>query len=95
MSILSKIFESFQNGLNHPVSVKPKAYLKSRNLDLELLEIGYNSGQFHHHGKLSEADQKACIDVGLLIPYHGSVPNANGTTLHPVCQRLYYLPVKG
>ena len=94
MSILSKIFESFQNGLNHPVSVKPKAYLKSRNLDLELLEIGYNSGQFHHHGKLSEADQKACIDVGLLIPYHGSVPNANGTTYTPFAKDCIIFPLK-
>jgi DNA primase catalytic core len=93
-AILSKIFESFQNGLNHPVSVKPKAYLKSRNLDLELLEIGYNSGQFHHHGKLSEADQKACIDVGLLIPYHGSVPNASGTTYTPFAKDCIIFPLK-
>src|SRR5690554_3192364 len=63
--ILTKVFESFCNGLNHPVSVKPKEYLKGRNLKYELLEIGYNSGQFHHRGKLSEADQKACINAGL------------------------------
>jgi DNA primase len=31
--ILTKIFEGFKNGLHHPVSVKPKEYLKSRNLD--------------------------------------------------------------
>lgn len=30
--ILTRIFESFCNGLKHPVSVKPKEYLKSRNL---------------------------------------------------------------
>jgi len=80
--ILTKIFESFRNGLNHPVSVKPKEYLKSRNLNHELLEIGYNSGQFHHRGGLSETDKQACIHAGLLIPYNGSVPNANGTNRH-------------
>lgn len=92
--ILTKIFESFQNGLNHPVTVKPKAYLKERNLNPELLEIGYNSGQFHHHGKLSEADQKACIDVGLLIPYHGSVPNATGITYTPFAKDCIIFPLK-
>lgn len=92
--ILTKIFESFRNGLNHPVSVKPKAYLKSRNLNPELLEIGYNSGQFHHHGKLSEADQKACIDAGLLIPYHGSVPNATGITYTPFAKDCIIFPLK-
>ncbi|MDD4193012.1 MAG: CHC2 zinc finger domain-containing protein, partial [Mangrovibacterium sp.] len=93
-AILTKIFESFCNGLSHPVSIKPKAYLKSRNLTPELLEIGYNSGQFHHHGKLSEADQKACIDVGLLIPYHGSVPNATGITYTPFAKDCIIFPLK-
>ncbi|NJM15478.1 MAG: hypothetical protein HC896_08975 [Bacteroidales bacterium] len=89
-AILTKIFESFKNGLNHPVSVKPKEYLKSRNLNPELLELGYNSGQFHHRGGLNEADKQACINVGLLIPYAGSVPNANGTSLHSFCKDMYY-----
>ena len=30
--ILTKIFEGFKNGLNHPVSVKPKEYLKKSKL---------------------------------------------------------------
>jgi len=80
--ILTKIFTYFQNGLNSSVARKPKEYLQSRNLNHESLEIGYNSGQFHHRGKLSEADQEACIKAGLLIPYNGSVPNANGTNRH-------------
>jgi len=48
--ILTKIFTYFQNGLNSGVARKPKEYLQSRNLNHELLEIGYNSGQFHHRG---------------------------------------------
>lgn len=93
-AILTKIFESFKNGLNHPVSVKPKEYLKSRNLNPELLEMGYNSGQFHHHGKLPEADQKACIKAGLLIPYNGSVPNATGTTYTAFAKDCIIFPIK-
>lgn len=78
--ILTRIFESFRNGLQSPISKRPKEYLQQRNLDLTKLAIGYNSGQFHHNGKLSEADQKACIKAGLLIPYNGSVPNGSGVT---------------
>ncbi len=78
--ILTKIFSYFQNGLNSSVAKKPKEYLQSRNLSHELLELGYNSGQFHHRGKLEAKEQEACINAGLLIPYNGSVPNANGTT---------------
>lgn len=93
-AILTKIFESFKNGLNHPVSVKPKEYLKSRNLNPELLEMGYNSGQFHHRGGLSEADKQACINAGLLIPYAGSVPNANGTTYTAFAKDCIIFPLK-
>lgn len=92
--ILTKIFESFRNGLNHPVSVKPKEYLKGRNLNFELLEIGYNSGQFHHRGQLSETDKQACINTGLLIPYNGSVPNANGTTYTAFAKDCIIFPLK-
>ncbi|WP_173427677.1 CHC2 zinc finger domain-containing protein, partial [Geofilum rubicundum] len=92
--ILTRVFESFRNGLSHPVSVKPKEYLKGRNLKHELLEIGYNSGQFHHRGKLSEADQKACINAGLLIPYSSPVPNATGNTFKVFAKDCIIFPLK-
>jgi len=92
--ILTKIFEGFKHGLRHPVSVKPKEYLKERNLSADFLEIGYNSGQFHHRGKLSDQDQEACIKAGLLIPYSGSVPNGNGTTYTPFAKDCIIFPLK-
>lgn len=92
--ILTKFFTYFQNNLNHPVSVKPREYLKSRNLNQELLEIGYNSGQFHHRGKLNEPDKKKCINAGLLIPYNGSVPNATGTTYTAFAKDCIIFPLK-
>lgn len=92
--ILTKFFAYFQNNLNHPVALKPKEYLKSRNLNHELLEIGYNSGQFHHRGKLDEAETKACVNAGLLIPYNGSVPNAIGTTYTPFAKDCIIFPLK-
>jgi DNA primase len=93
-AILTKIFELFKNGLNHPVSVKPKEYIKKRNLNPAMLEMGYNSGQFHHHGKLSEIDQQACINAGLLVPYKGSVPYASGTTYTAFAKDCIIFPLK-
>jgi DNA primase len=91
---LTKFFTYFQNNLNHPVAIKPKEYLRSRNLNHELLEIGYNSGQFHHRGKLNEADTKACVNAGLLMPYNGSVPNANGITYTAFAKDCIIFPIK-
>lgn len=92
--ILTKIFTYFQNGLNSGVARKPKEYLQSRNLNQELLEIGYNSGQFHHRGKLEEADGQACINAGLLIPYSGSIPKAKGATYTPFAKDCVIFPLK-
>ena len=92
--ILTKIFEGFKNGLHHPVSVKPKEYLKSRNLDYTKLESGYNSGQFHHRGGLSEADKQACISVGLLLPYFGKTPNDNGTAYTAFAKDCIIFPLR-
>lgn len=94
IDILKKIFESFKHGLRSPISVKPKEYLKERNLASDLLEIGYNSGQFHHRGKLSDQDQQACIKAGLLIPYSGSVPNGSGTTYTPFAKDCIIFPLR-
>ena len=94
IEILTKIFTYFQNGLNTSMAKKPKEYLQSRNLNHELLEVGYNSGQFHHRGKLNEPDLQACISAGLLIPYSGTVPNANGTTYTAFAKDCIIFPLK-
>jgi len=92
--ILSKIFTYFQNGLNTGKAIKPKEYLEQRRLDFVKLEIGYNSGQFHHRGKLNEKDTKACIAAGLLIPYSGKTPNAKGTTYTAFAKDCIIFPLK-
>ncbi|MBW6480870.1 MAG: toprim domain-containing protein, partial [Bacteroidales bacterium] len=95
--ILTKIFSYFQNGLNSGLAKKPKEYLQSRNLwplSGAEVEVGYNSGQFHHRGKLDEKEQQACINAGLLIPYKGSVPNANGTTYTAFAKDCVMFPLK-
>ena len=73
--ILARVFDSFKKGLHSPVSKRPKQYLATRNLNYNKLEMGYNSGQYHYKGKLTEAEIKSWLDAGLLIPYSGRVPN--------------------
>ncbi len=94
IEILTRIFAYFQNGLNSSIAKKPKEYLQSRNLNHELLEVGYNSGQFHHRGKLNEKDMQACIAAGLLIPYNGKTPNSNGTTYTAFAKECLMFPLK-
>ena len=94
VEILTKIFSYFQNGLNSGVAIKPKEYLQERGLDYKLLKVGYNSGQFHHRGKLSDKDQQACIDAGLLIPYGGNIPKAKGKTYTPFAKDCIIFPLK-
>ena len=94
VEILTRIFTYFRNGLNHPVSVKPKEYLKGRNINHELLEIGYNSGQFHHRGQLSETEKQSCAEAGLLIPYKGHNPNTTAETYTPFAKDCVIFPLK-
>jgi DNA primase len=62
---LEKMFSSFRNGLNS--SNPAKDYCKHRNLDTTKLEIGFNSGQFHHGERKSEKLINNCLAVGLLL----------------------------
>ncbi len=62
---LEKMFSSFRNGLNS--SNPAKDYCKQRNLDYIKLQIGFNSGQFHHGERKSEELINNCLAVGLLL----------------------------
>jgi len=46
IAVMTKLFKIFQAGLQN--SPQARDYLKSRNLDELRIEVGYNSGQFHH-----------------------------------------------
>ena len=62
--ILTKMFTYFKNAVHN--SPPAKQYIESRKLDYEKLEIGYNSGQFHHGTRKDETLIKQCLQVGLL-----------------------------
>jgi DNA primase len=64
-AILTKMFTYFRNGTH---SSKPaKEYLQSRNLDYTKIEVGYNSGQFHHGARKEKYLIESCVKVGLLL----------------------------
>ncbi len=62
---LEKMFGSFRKGIFN--SQPAKDYCKQRNLDLEKLSIGFNSGQFHHGERRDETLINNCLAVGLLL----------------------------
>jgi len=66
IAVLTKIFSSFRNGMLR--SQSGRQYAESRGLDPDLLEVGYNSGQYHHNDKVSDHLLKSFVKYGLLKP---------------------------
>jgi len=66
IAVLTKIFSSFLNGMSR--SQPGRQYATSRGLDPDKLDIGFNSGQYHHNGKVSDHLMKSFIKYGLLKP---------------------------
>ena len=62
--ILEKLFRSFQTGITFKKASTPRDYLEKRGLDYPLLQIGFNSGQFHH--RKDENFRKPYIEIGVL-----------------------------
>lgn len=61
---LENTFSYFRKALY--CSVPAKQYIEKRNLDNSILEIGYNSGQFHHGERKSEELINNALEVSLL-----------------------------
>ena len=64
VAILTKMFTYFKNAVHN--SRPAQEYIKSRALDAAKVEIGYNTGQFHHGQRKEAALIKSCLEVGLL-----------------------------
>ena len=74
-AVLTKMFTYFKNGVHN--SKPAKAYIEGRNLDWTKLEIGYNSGQFHHGERKNKEIVQSCLKYGLLLD-KGHVNNRTG-----------------
>jgi DNA primase len=62
---LEKMFQSFRKGIFS--SPAAKKYCEQRNLNVEVLQIGFNGGQFHHGTRRDETLINNCLAVGLLL----------------------------
>ena len=62
--ILTRMFTYFKNAVHN--SAPAREYLESRQLDYHRLDVGYNSGQFHHGARKDEMLIKQCLQAGLL-----------------------------
>src|SRR5690606_36517011 len=88
---LQKMFLSFRKGIFN--SVPAKEYCASRSIDFESLEIGFNSGQFHHGTRKDETLINNCVELGLLIP-HGTNSRTGGQAYKPFGNRGIVFPLK-
>lgn len=90
-SFLEKMFLSFRKGL---LSSPPaKEYCKSRNLDFEQLEIGFNAGQFHHGERKDEKLINDCLEYGLLS-LGGTNSRTGGQAYKPFGNKCILFPLK-
>lgn len=65
-AVLTKIFGTFRNGMQR--SMVGRQYLEGRGLDPDRLEVGYNSGQYHHNGRVNDRLLASYVKYGLLRP---------------------------
>jgi DNA primase len=67
VSILGHMFTYFRNTVHN--SRPAQEYIRSRGLDATVLEIGYNTAQFHHGSRRDEMLIRSCVEAGLLSPW--------------------------
>ena len=65
ITFLETMFKSFRKGLVN--STPAREYCKKRNLEYSKIEIGFNSGQFHHGERRTEELINNSLAVGLLL----------------------------
>ncbi|MDP2161196.1 MAG: CHC2 zinc finger domain-containing protein [Flavobacterium sp.] len=88
---LEKMFLSFRKGL---LSSPPaKEYCSSRNLDFDKLEVGFNSGQFHHGARKDEKLINDCLNYGLLTQA-GTNSRTGGQAYKPFGNKSILFPLK-
>ena len=91
MLFLEKMFLSFRKGL---LSSPPaKEYCNSRNLDFDKLEVGFNSGQFHHGARKEEQLINDCLNYGLLT-MAGTNSRTGGQAYKPFGNKSILFPLK-
>jgi hypothetical protein len=62
--LLKNLFTSFTTGIRAKKSTQPREWLQQRELSYNDLQIGFNSGQFHH--RKDENFRQGYVDIGVL-----------------------------
>ena len=88
---IEKMFLSFRKGLL--CSEPAKEYCKSRNLDFDKLEVGFNSGQFHHGARKDEKLISDALQCGLLT-MAGTNSRTGGQAYKPFGNKSILFPLK-
>ncbi|WP_163411592.1 CHC2 zinc finger domain-containing protein [Flavobacterium ajazii] len=88
---LEKMFLSFRKGLL--CSEPAKEYCQSRNLDFDKLEVGFNSGQFHHGARKEEQLINDALQCGLLTQA-GTNSRTGGQAYKPFGNKSILFPLK-
>ena len=88
---IEKMFLSFRKGLL--CSEPAKEYCNSRNLDFDKLEVGFNSGQFHHGARKDEKLISDALQSGLLI-MGGTNSRTGGQAYKPFGNKSILFPLK-
>jgi DNA primase catalytic core len=88
---IEKMFLSFRKGLL--CSEPAKEYCNSRNLDFDKLEVGFNSGQFHHGARKEEKLINEALQCGLLTTA-GTNSRTGGQAYKPFGNKSILFPLK-
>lgn len=63
IALIAELYRTFQHGIRSGKAQVPRAYLKQLGLDYLTLNLGFNSGQFHHRQPLAYKQQYAGIGI--------------------------------
>lgn len=88
---IEKMFLSFRKGLL--CSEPAKEYCNNRNLDFDKLEVGFNSGQFHHGTRKDEKLINDALQCGLLV-MGGTNSRTGGQAYKPFGNKSIVFPLK-
>lgn len=90
--LLTRLFGSFKNGLRANKADRPRKYLESKNLDYNKLEVGFNSGQFHH--RKSDEFKKQYVEANILSKSKAPVNSPESTPYTVFANYSVVFPLK-
>ncbi|MFC2138588.1 hypothetical protein ACFLTE_10465 [Bacteroidota bacterium] len=91
IKLLTRVFNYFRGAVNN--SRPGKNYIAQRGLEL-FLEIGYNSGQFHHGKRKDPGLINQCVKYGLFTPTQTKTKSGAATGYYVFGKNCIVFPLK-